>query len=111
MSCSCHGNKASDAVSGVPGTRIPTSRTITIAPGKVADLVDTDLNRRSILIYNQAYNAVVVAFGNEAPVDGNGAGTNVPALGTLSVETTAAVHVLNPSATTPAVVSFVAESD
>lgn len=110
MTCTCHGGSSTTAATGVVGTRIPTSRTITIAAGQTADLVDTDANRRSILIQNRSAGGIVVAFGQEAPVSGNGPGITIDAGATLSVETTAAVHVLNPTGSS-AVVAYVAESD
>lgn len=92
------------------GGHYATSRTAQIASGATLELEAQNLLRRTALVVNQSAGRLVVGFGDATVVDGSGTGIDLAPGQSLSVATTAAVHVLNPQAAT-AQVGYVTEQD
>lgn len=106
---SCDHCKSEQTTTVPVGSRTAKSETYYLTPGQLLVIDGKDLNRRSALVVNQGSVDVVVSFGSNQPVDGGGPGVTVPAGRSLSVDTTDAVQVLNPSTSAQAVVGYVAE--
>ncbi len=107
MSCTCNSPSATYPA----GSTSATAATYTIGAGQQQQIAGSQASRRSVAISNQSTGRIVVGFGQVSVlVDGPGAGYTVEPGATLTVNTTAEVTVLNPTAAA-ATVGLIVELD
>jgi hypothetical protein len=92
------------------GSADAAANTFRVAAGQTQQLTGSQPTRRAVAVTNQSGGTVVVGFGQDALIDGPGAGFQLGAGQTITVNTQASVTVLNPQASS-ADVGLVVELD
>lgn len=109
MACrDCAGRTTTTTVT--PGADTSQARTVYVPAGAVVEVDGSNPTRRSALVVNQSAGAIVVGFGSTPPIEGGGPGVQLLPGQSISVNTTAAVQVLNPQGA-QAQVGYITEQD